>query len=101
MTKSIPAVLASSAEEVLETMFFTQVVDRRPLVDEASEGTPEKPFLAVRLCFLGGLDSSGNPPSRRPGGQLDVEVSREGANWIAASFLAADEGSVPHDRRRG
>ena len=98
MTKSVPAVLASSAEEVLETMFFTQVVDRRPLGSEADGTTPEKPYLAVRLCFLGGLDSHGNPPSRRPGGQLDVEVSREGAQWIASSFLAADDGSVPQHR---
>jgi CheY-specific phosphatase CheX len=90
MTNSIPNVLAHSAEEVLETMFFTQVVGRRPLHEEA---TQEKPFLAVRLCFLGGGDSSA-----QPGGHLDIEVSREGAQWIASSFLAADDGSVPQHR---
>jgi len=98
MTKSVPAILLSSAEEVLETMFFTQVVGKRPLVQDADRQPSEKPYLAVRLCFLGGLDSSGNSPSRRPGGQLDVEVSREGAQWIASSFLAADDGAVPQHR---
>ncbi len=94
MTTSIADVLAHSAEEVLETMFFTQVIGRRPLLDEA---TPEKPFIAVRLCFLGGLKTEGDS-SAQPGGHLDIEVSREGAQWIASSFLAADDGSVPQHR---
>jgi hypothetical protein len=97
MTKSIPAVLADSAHEVLETMFFTQVLEHRPIADAGPEGVPEKPYLAVRLCFLGGQETAGDS-SAPPGGHLDIEVSREGADWIAASFLAADEGSVPQHR---
>lgn len=97
MTLSIPEVLASSAEDVLETMFFTQVLGRRPF-DEIVEGGPEKPYLSVRLCFLGGLKTNGDSSAAQPGGHLDIEVSREGAQWIASSFLAADDGSVPQHR---
>jgi hypothetical protein len=109
MTTSIHDVLANSAEEALQVMFFTQVLRRRPANEipiQASDGTIERPYLAVRLCFLGTgkTDSSSREPrfipaeAARPGGHLDVEVSREGAQWIASSFLAADDGSVPPHR---
>jgi hypothetical protein len=102
MTASIPDVLASSAEEVLETMFFTQVLRRRPVNEISIQA--EKPYLAVRLCFLSGSKTGGDSCSSihlgaaQPGGHLDIEVSREGAQWIASSFLAADDGSVPQHR---
>jgi hypothetical protein len=97
MTASISAVLANSAEEVLSTMFFTQVLGHRPVVDEV-DGTTEKPYLTIRLCFLGGLGTHGDSSASEPGGHLDIEVSREGAQWIASSFLAVDDGSVPQHR---
>ena len=98
MSKSIPEVLTSSAEEVLETMFFTQVVGRGQAPPSPDEEAEKKPYIAVRLCFLGGAEPSASPSSDRPGGHLDIEVSREGAQWIASSFLAADDGSVPQHR---
>jgi CheY-specific phosphatase CheX len=98
MNEPIPDLLAISAEEVLQTMFFTQVVARKPVVNGVMEGVTEKPHLAVRLCFLGGLDSTEGTSTSQPGGHLDLEVSREGAQWIASSFLAAEDGSVPQHR---
>lgn len=87
INESIPDLLTISAEEVLETMFFTQVVGIKPDVAEA-EQTVKDECLAVRLCFLGSAESAGH------GGYLDLKVSPEGAQWIASSFLAADEGTV-------
>jgi CheY-specific phosphatase CheX len=87
MNESIPDLLAISAEEVLETMFFTQVVGIQPDVAAAKQA-PEDDCLAVRLCFLGSAEGAGH------GGYLDLEVSLEGAQWIASSFLAAEEGAV-------
>jgi CheY-specific phosphatase CheX len=93
MSEPIPDLLAISAEEVLANMFFTQVVARKPV-----EGAPEKPFMGVRLCFLGGTEGDQGTSTSKPGGHLDLEVSREGAQWIASSFLAAEDGSVPQHR---
>lgn len=97
MIEPIPDLLAISAEEVLANMFFTQVVARKP-VEAIAEGVTEKPFIGVRLCFLGGTESGQGSSMSKPGGHLDLEVSREGAQWIASSFLAVDEGSVPQHR---
>lgn len=89
MTTSIPDVLAHSAEEVLETMFFTQVIGRRTLLDEAA---PEKPFLAVRLCFLGGLKTDGdissliNPGAAQPGGRWTLRSRAKGPSGSHPAF---------------
>ena len=98
MSKSIPEMLTASAEEVLETMFFTQVIGRGQEAGSSDVEAEKKPYIAVRLCFLGGAEPGGNPSTDRPGGHFDIEVSRAGAQWIASSFLAADDGSVPQHR---
>jgi CheY-specific phosphatase CheX len=85
---AIADLLAISAEEVLEAMFFTQVIRRRPILDDGVAEN-EKAHMAVRLSFQRG------PRSSQPEGHLDLEVSRDGSQWIASSFLAADDGSVP------
>lgn len=96
MTALVSELVSSSAEEVLETMFFTQVVGKRqPEPDAAAR---EKPYLTVRMCFLGGAENAGASATAQPGGHVDVEVSRDGAQWIASSFLAADDGSVPQHK---
>ena len=94
MSKSIPEVLTSSAEEVLETMFFTQVVGRGQAAGSSDAEAEKKPYIAVRLCFLGGAEPSASPSTDRPGGHLDIEVSRAGAQLIASSFLAAHAHSM-------
>jgi Chemotaxis phosphatase CheX len=91
MTESIPDLLASSAEDVLGTMFFTPVIGR----DDTSASEPS--HLAIRLCFLAGGSRADQAEASSPAGHLDLEVSREGAQCIAASFLAAD-GTVPEFR---
>ncbi len=91
ITASIPELLSLCAEETLGSMFFT------PILGPFEAGS-EQPYLRVRLCFLGGASRAGHSDAAAPGGHLDIEVSREAADSIAANFLAADEGSVPEHR---
>jgi len=87
----IPEVLSLSAGETLGSMFFTPILG-------SHEITGEPPYIRVRICFLGGVMAIGHSDSAAPGGHLDVEVSREAADLIAANFLAADSSSVPDHR---
>jgi hypothetical protein len=89
MTESIPDLLAACAEDVLGTMFFTPVIGRLE--------TGEPPHLTIRLCFLAGSGRDEQVEASAPAGHMDLEVSREGAQCIASSFLAA-EGPVPEFR---
>jgi hypothetical protein len=98
MIEPIPDLLAISTEEVLETMFFTQVVARLPVVNGVAEGATDQPHLAVRLSFLGGPAAPQGSSNLQPGGHLDLQVSRDGAQLIASSFLAVDDGTVADHR---
>ncbi len=83
MVESIPDVIQASAEEVLGTMFFTPVFGR---LQFPADGEAPPCHASVRICFLGGTHSD----ISAPGGHLDLEVSLEAAQLLAANFLAAD-----------
>jgi Chemotaxis phosphatase CheX len=84
----VEELVALSAEEVLGTMFFTPVLGRL-------QTEQESPHRGVRLCFLSGTSDPEHPDTAAPGGHLDIEVSNDAAQAIAANFLAVDEGSAP------
>jgi len=67
--------LHSSAEEVLEKMFFVQ-----PLDEESRPADEPGPVLAVKLTFEGS-----------PAGSLTLSVTEKAARQIAADFLGEDE----------
>ncbi|MFB3776613.1 MAG: chemotaxis protein CheX [Bryobacteraceae bacterium] len=70
--------LADSAAEVLETMFFTSVTEEGDPPTAAGE-----PSICARLSFRG-----------KPPGRFGVCVSIETGRRIAASFLGAEEEEV-------
>ncbi len=84
-TASIPDLMVTTAADALGTMFFTPVVRRC----HGSVVANTNGALLVRIPFLAGAGSSGH---------LDIRVSTSGAQSIASSFLAVDEGPVPEHR---
>jgi len=85
MTQCIPDLLVTTAAETLGTMFFTPVTGRLKgaYFSTAANAT------TVRIPFLTGSQTNGH---------MDLRVSEDGAQWIASSFLAIDEGPVPEHR---
>ncbi len=77
MSESHRELLAASAAEVLETMFFT-AVGGQPGEEQAP---PE--WISAALEFRG-----------EPGGRFRVGASRQAARALAASFLGLDESEV-------
>jgi CheY-specific phosphatase CheX len=67
-------ILASTAEDVLETMFFTGI---EGLAD--ADAPPSGPHLGVRLAFAG-----------TPSGMLTLRISEASARSLASNFLAAE-----------
>jgi hypothetical protein len=74
----IGALLHSSGEHVLETMFFTPIFD----VADASAAIGF-PRVVSRLHFHG-----------KPSGDFEVDADPEVARSLTAGFLAIDEGAV-------
>jgi CheY-specific phosphatase CheX len=70
--------LHDSVQEVLEKMFFVEVLDEPP----GETGSPEAD-LAVKLTFEGS-----------PSGSLTLRVSGTTASQIAADFLGLDESGL-------
>lgn len=68
--------LAGAAQTVLETMFFTTVVEP----DEAEESPPAGDLVSARVRFRG-----------RPDGMMLVTLPQSAARAIAATFLGVDE----------
>lgn len=77
MTDATGNLLAASAEEVLETMFFT------PVTGQPEPGEPPLEWISAGLEFRG-----------EPGGRFRVGVSRPAARALAASFLGLEESEV-------
>ncbi len=83
MNEANHELLAASAAEVLETMFFTAVGG------EAEAGQAPVEWISAALEFHG-----------EPGGRFRVGASRPAARAMAASFLGLDESEVS-DRQVG
>ena len=70
--------LSWATQEVLETMFFTEVLGAAEFARDCTE-----PFVAVRVDFRG-----------QPSGHLGLCVSAAAARSIAANFLGEDEAEL-------
>jgi hypothetical protein len=69
--------------EVLETMFFTSILEA-----VASGGVPAgAPAISSRLTFHGA-----------PSGVFEIGMSEEGARALAAAFLGEDETDLPCEK---
>jgi CheY-specific phosphatase CheX len=72
--------IQAAAMEVLETMFFTSVLDE-------SEGAPDAPPVLASLDFHG-----------TPSGSFQVELARPAAVCLAADFLGTDAEEICDER---
>jgi len=83
MVETTPRELLSSAtQEVLETMFFTEVLGDAEFAWDCTE-----PFVAMRVGFHG-----------QPSGHLGMCVSAAAARSIAANFLGEEEAELEERR---
>ena len=81
MSEANHELLAASAAEVLETMFFTTVAG------EPEAGQAPVEWISAALEFHG-----------EPGGRFRVGASRQAARALAASFLGEEESEVPDEQ---
>ena len=74
---TIHEALSSAVSDVLERMFFLEVLG------EVTEPPPEAESVAVRVSFKGD-----------PAGCFQMRIARPAANAVAADFLGEDAGSL-------